>query len=68
MERTVTLEAPGCLTAGVVMHEFLHTLGMESRLFSILRAPLEQKICIAQYRSDTMFIEKAVSVIVFRRY
>jgi hypothetical protein len=28
MERTVTLQAPGCFTQGVVMHEFLHTLGM----------------------------------------
>ncbi|CAF3759357.1 unnamed protein product, partial [Rotaria sordida] len=29
LNRTVTLQSSGCLTAGVIIHEFLHTLGFE---------------------------------------
>ena len=27
MERTVSLQDPGCIDDGRIMHEFLHTLG-----------------------------------------
>jgi len=26
-ERTVTLQHPGCIVDGIIMHELLHTLG-----------------------------------------
>jgi predicted SprT family Zn-dependent metalloprotease len=34
MNRTVTLEYPGCFVEGIIMHELLHTLGIYNQLNS----------------------------------
>ena len=35
MERTVSLEYPSCFSAGIIMHELLHTLGRASEIWAI---------------------------------